>query len=67
MRSRTSLASAKPCLDIGDLGQLLRRELALQGIDGLCQIFGMMPAFDGIFSETLDARKRLTGLRAWSS
>lgn len=48
MRSRTSLAGAEPRLDVGDLGQLLGRKLALQGIDGLCQIFGMMPALDGI-------------------
>ena len=44
MRSRTSLASAEPRLDVSDLGQLLGRELALQSIDGLCQIFSMMPA-----------------------
>ena len=61
MRSRPSLASAEPRLDVGDLGQLLGRELALQGIDRLCQIFGVMPALDGILGETLDARKRLTG------
>ena len=67
MRSRSSLASAEPRLDVGDLGQLLGRELALQGIDRLCEIFGMMPALDGIFGETLHARKRLTGLRAGSS
>ncbi len=67
MRSRTSLASAEPRLDVSDLGQLLRRELALQGIDRLCQIFGVMPALDGIIGQALHARKRLTGSRARSS
>ena len=67
MRSRPSLASAEPRLDVGDLGQLLGRELALQGIDRLCQIFGMMPALDGIFRETLHACKGLVCLRRWSS
>jgi hypothetical protein len=62
----TSLASAEPRLDVSDLGQLLGRELALQSIDGLCQIFSMMPALDGIIGQALHARKRLVGLRAWS-
>ena len=66
MRSRTSLASAEPRLDVSDLGQLLGGELALQGIDRLCQIFGMMPALYGIIGQALHARKRLVGLRAWS-
>jgi hypothetical protein len=63
MRSHSSLASAEPCLDVGDLGQLLRRELAFQRIDRLSQIFGVMPALDGIFGETLHARKGLSCLR----
>ena len=67
MRSRTSLASAEPRLDVSDLGQLLGDELALQGIDRLCQIFGMMPALDDIFGEPLHACKGLVGLRRWSS
>ena len=45
MRSRTSRAS-EPRLDVRDLGQLLRRELALQGFDRLLQVFGMTPALD---------------------
>ena len=67
MRSRTSLASAEPRLDVRDLGQLLWRELALQGFDRLCQIFGMMPTLDGILGETLRTCKGLVCLRRWSS
>jgi len=61
------VASAEPRLDVGDLGQLLGRELALQRIDRLCQIFGMMPTLDGIFSKTLHAREGLVCLRRWGS
>jgi hypothetical protein len=65
MRSRTSRAS-EPRLDVRDLGQLLRRELALQRFDRLLQVLGMTPALDHIVGETLCPREGLVRRRPLS-
>ena len=58
-KSRSAMALAEPRFDLGNLGELLRRQLALQSFDRLGKVFSVPAALDGVVGKTLGVREGL--------
>ena len=52
-------ALIEPRLDLGNLGELLRSELALQSFDSLGEVLRVFAALDSIVGKALRVRERL--------
>ena len=58
-KPRSAMALAEPRFDLGNLGELLRRQFALQSFDRLGKVFSVPAALDGVVGKTLGAREGL--------
>ena len=58
-KSRSAMALAEPRFDLGNLGELLRGQLALQSFDRLGKAFSVPAARDGVVGKTLGVREGL--------